>query len=288
MFGKFHTDRHYLLRYLLTWCLVLGGVTAVLWQPPGDTGHAWLLAITVGLIISARFDALLLSVVPAVLMTPAPLTTVLWLVVLLPLTWTVGIWAAVFVHNASHEQFRPRWLNRPLGELMCWALRTNLMGWTLVHGYHHRYADDPERDPHSPGRMTFWPYANQMGRASYLYLDARHREAHGLPAAYYLLPGIAGLVSFALMPLSWLMLLGPTAFAAIWLPILCAGWWLFTVINFHTHPIGADGHNHAVDLDGRGWHKAVNRIGFGVLHHAVHHRHAYAFDPRRAQTARSG
>lgn len=38
MFGKFHTDRHYLLRYLLTWCLVLGGVTAILWKPPTETG----------------------------------------------------------------------------------------------------------------------------------------------------------------------------------------------------------------------------------------------------------
>jgi fatty acid desaturase len=287
MFSKFYTERHYLLRYLLTWCLILGCLIAVLWNPPADTADAWLLAITVVLIISARFDALLLSVIPALLLTPEPLITALWLVLLLPLTWTVGIWAAVFVHNASHEQFRPHWLNRLLGEMMCWVLRTNLMGWTLVHGYHHRYADDPERDPHSPGGLPFWRYANQMGRVCYLYLDARHRETHGLPARYYLLPGIAGMTSFALMPLSWLMLLGPTLFAAVWVPIVCSGWWLFTVINFQTHPVGADGRNHAVNLDSRLWHKAVNRIGFGTLFHAAHHRNAYAFDPRRTPLGQS-
>lgn len=280
MFQRFFSQRHWLLGYLLAWCVILGVLTAVLWTPLSGPGQAWLLAITIVLIISARFDALLLSIIPAVLLTPAPLTTALWLVVLLPLTWALGVVAGVCVHNASHEQFRPRWLNRPLGELMCWVLRSNLMGWTLVHGYHHRHADDPQRDPHSPGNQTFWGYANQMGRVCYLYLDARHRETHHLPKSYYVLPGIAGAISFALMPLSWFMLLGPTAFAAIWLPILCAGSWLFIVVNFHTHPQGADGRNRTVNLNSRRWQQWTNRVGFGVLVHDAHHRHAHLFDPR--------
>lgn len=288
MFGKFHSDRHYLLRYLLTWCLVMGALTAILWNPPPGTANGWLLAVTLALILSFRFDALLLSIVPAVVMTPEPLTTALWLILLLPLTWAGGVWAAVFVHNASHGQFRPRWLNRPLGELMSWVLRTNLMGWTLVHGYHHRYADDLDLDPHCPRTMGFWQYANWMARASYLYLDARHRDRHGLPAFYYLLPGLAGFGSFALMSLSWMLLLGPILFAAVWLPILCSGWWLFIVINFYNHPVAADGRNRAVDLDSKLWHRTTNRIGFGVLYHAAHHQHARDFDPRRALATASG
>ena len=110
MFGDFFRDRHFLLRYLLAWCLILGVLTAALWKPLSGSGQAWLLAITVFMIVSGRFDTLLLSVVPAVLLTPSPLTTAVWLVALLPFTWAAGLLAGVFVHNASHEQFRPRWL----------------------------------------------------------------------------------------------------------------------------------------------------------------------------------
>jgi hypothetical protein len=127
--------------------------------------------------------------------------------------------------------------------------------------------------------MTFWRYANWMQSASMRYLDARHKEIHQLPAWYYVIAGVAALAGLALMPLSWLMLLGPAWFAAVWMPILCSGWWLFTVINYQTHPVGADGRNGPVDLDSRYWHRQVNRVGFGVLYHAVHHRNAQLFNP---------
>jgi len=63
------------------------------------------------------------------------------------------------------------------------------------------------------------------------------------------------------------------------MPTLCSGWWLFTVINYHTHPLGADGRNGASDLHSRAWHRILNRVGFGVLYHAAHHRNARLFNP---------
>lgn len=276
---KFRTQPYYLLCYMLGWVIVLGLVTAWFWTAPGSTGAGWLLVLTIALIISTRFDAMLIAVIPALLLTPAPLTTALWLVLLSPVTWALGVVGAVFIHNASHDQFRPRWLNPVIGELTGWFLRTNLLGWKLVHYYHHKHTDDPERDPHCPGTMTFWRYANWMQGASMRYLDARHQEIHQLPAWYYGIAGVAAVIGFALMPLSWFMLLGPTWFAAVWMPILCSGWWLFTVINYHTHPLGADGRNGAADLDSRAWHRIFNRVGFGGLYHAAHHRNARLFNP---------
>ena len=283
MFRKFRDQPWYLFRYMLVWTLVLGALSALLWSPPPSTAAGWLLALTIALVISTRFDAMLAALIPALALSPEPGTTLLWLVLLLPVTWSLGVVLAVFIHNASHDQFRPRWLNPVVGELAGWCLRVNLLGWKMVQYYHHRYADDPERDPHPPGTMRFWPYANSMQDAHYLH--ARHQELHGMSSWFYLLVGVVAFTGFALMPLSWYLLLGPTWFAAVWMPILLSGWWLYVVINYYTHPPGVDGRNHAVDLCARPWHRLVNRVGFGVLYHAAHHRNARLFNPRPASSA---
>lgn len=279
MFRKFRTQPEYLLRYMLGWALALCALTAAWWSPPDTAAAGGLLVLTIALIISTRFDAMLAALVPAMALSPDPWTTLAWLLVLLPITWPLGIVLAVFIHNASHDQFRPHWLNPVIGELAGWCLRTNLLGWKMVHYYHHKHADDPERDPHCPGTLAFWPYANWMQGASMRYLDARHKELHGMPGWFYGLAGALAVAGFALMPLSWYLLLGPTGFAAVWLPTLLSGWWLFTVINYQTHPVAADGRNHAVDLCARPWQRLVNRIGFGVLYHARHHHDARLFNP---------
>ena len=279
MFRRFRTQPWYLPRYMLGWAVAMGTLTAWLWSPPETAAAGWLLALMIAMIISTRFDAMLAALVPAVMLSPEPAVTLLWALVLLPLTWPLGILGAVFMHNASHDQFRPHWLNPVIGELVGWCLRTNLLGWKMVHYYHHKYADDPERDPHCPGTLAFWPYANRMQSASMRYLDARHKELHGMPGWFYGLAGALAVAGFALMPLSWYLLLGPTWFAAVWLPVLFSGWWLFTIINYQTHPVSADGRNHAADLHSRVWQRLVNQIGFGVLYHARHHRDARLFNP---------
>lgn len=285
MFRKFRGQPWYLFRYMLVWALALGALSALLWSPPPSAAAGWLLALTIALIISTRFDAMLVALIPAVALSPEPGTTLLWLVLLLPATWSLGVVLAVFIHNASHDQFRPQWLNPVVGELGGWCLRTNLLGWKMVHHYHHKYADDPAMDPHCPAAMAFWPYANWMQSASMRYLDARHKELHGMPGWFYGIAGGLALIGFALMPLSWYLLLGPTWFAAAWMPVLLSGWWLFTVINYYTHPVGAEGRNHAVDLCARPWHRLVNRVGFGVLYHAAHHGNARLFNPGPASSA---
>ncbi|MCC6295545.1 MAG: fatty acid desaturase [Pseudomonadales bacterium] len=278
MVRKFRTQPWYLMYYMLGWAVALGALSVWWWSPP-ETAAAGLLALMIALVISTRFDAMLAASVPAVMLSPDPAATLFLLALLLPLTWPLGILCAVFIHNASHDQFRPRWLNPVLGELVGWSQRTNLLGWKMVHHYHHKHADDPVMDPHCPGSMAFWPYANWMQRASMRYLDTRHKELHGMPDWFYGIAGGLALIGFALMPLSWYLLLGPTWFAALWMPTLCSCWWLFTVINYQTHPPGADGRNRAVDLYMRPWQRLVNRIGFGVLYHASHHRNARLFNP---------
>lgn len=277
MFAKFTEQPWYLLRYMVGWAVIMGGVTVLVWSTPETAAAGWLLALTIALIISTRFDAMLAALVPALALSPDPWATLALLLLLLPVTWSLGVVLAVFIHNASHGQFRPKWLNAVIGELAGWCLRVNLLGWKMVHYYHHRYADDPERDPHPPGTMSFWPYANSMQDAHYLH--ARHQELHAMPAWFYIMVGLVAFTGFALMPLTWYLLLGPTWFAAIWMPVLLSGWWLYAVINYYAHPVGADGANHAADLCTRGWQRLINLVGFGVLYHQAHHRNPDLFNP---------
>lgn len=278
MYQPFHQRPGYLLTYLACWALAVVVLAAV--SGFHFAGNYWYAAAVLGLLFTMRFDALLLAMIPALLMTPEPAHTLALTVVLLPLTWSGGVLAAVFIHNASHDQFRPSWLNRPLGELSCLWLRTNLLGWQVVHFYHHAHSDDPELDPHAPGGRGFWTYANGMQMRSVAYLDARHRQVHGRSAAYYRAVAAAGMLGFNLIPVAWMLVLGPTVFAAVWLPTLCSGWWLFTVINYYNHPRGANGANAPADLTHRSWHKLVNVVGFGILRHGTHHQRPDLFIPR--------
>jgi stearoyl-CoA desaturase (delta-9 desaturase) len=118
--------------------------------------------------------------------------------------------------------------------------------------------------------MLLWALA--LGALTALY---------GMPSRFYLSVGVVAFTGFALMLLGWYLLLGPTWFAAVWMPVLLSGWWLYAVVNYYTHPPGDDGRNHAVDLCTRPWHRLVNRVGFGILYHGAHHRNAQLFNPGR-------
>lgn len=278
MVNSFERRPLYLLAYVAPRALVVALAVAALlqWQ---EIGNWWLAALTLALLLCMRFDALLLALVPAALMADDPLAAVALGVVLLPLTWAAGIVSTVFIHNASHGQFRPRWLNPVLGECAAFVLHSNYLGWAMVHYYHHKHTDDPELDPHAPRDLAFWPYANGMLPRVVTYLDARHKELHNLPAWLNLATLVAGLLFLALSPLLWLLMLGPTWFFALWLPVVITGQWLITVINYQNHAADQPGPNHPIDLDRKLWHRLVNRIGFGVLYHEVHHRDATRFDP---------
>lgn len=78
--------------------------------------------------------------------------------------------------------------------------------------------------------MLLWALA--LGALTALY---------GMPSRFYLSVGVVAFTGFALMLLSWYLLLGPTWFAAVWMPVLLSGWWLYAVANYHTHLLGVDG-----------------------------------------------
>ncbi len=200
---------------------------------------------------------------------------------LLPATYLV-IMAHVFIHNASHGNF-PKAINRVVGELCGVVVWTKFASWEIVHRRHHRYSDDPERDPH-PAERGFWRYAvNTLIKVEkqlqQQYFDVHgdtpeNRRAEKVRSAWSFLTAVAVVAA-------WFVVLGPGLFFFVYLPAFVAA--ALFVIHFNWA-----GHNaHLPDrkiepanLD-TGWFWLGNRLFFGIYFHGNHHRMARAFNPMK-------
>jgi len=100
-------------------------------------------------------------------------------VLLLPVTYYVSIHIAVLMHNAAHTNFRPRWLNRALGEICGFLQGMGFLGWKTAHGIHHRCPDDSFFDVHPPLKEPFWKFVGEMKVMIIKGLGRNYRWAFG-------------------------------------------------------------------------------------------------------------
>jgi fatty acid desaturase len=200
---------------------------------------------------------------------------------LFPLVLYVHILLNVFIHNCCHGNF-PRAVNRLIGELAGLVVITRYASWEIIHQRHHRYSDDPERDPHHvmPSFVKFLYYTmlfnveRQLQNQAYDQFgdtpEMRRRER------------ARAVLSFATMLpllLAWYLLLGPHAFFFLFLPAQALGWIHVAHFNWATHNARSpDGDYHPVNLD-HGLYWLGNRIWFGLYMHANHHKRANIFNP---------
>lgn len=192
------------------------------------------------------------------------------------------IMAHVFIHNASHGNF-PKAINRVVGELCGVIVLTKFASWEVVHRRHHRYSDDPARDPH-PAERGYWRYAlntliNVEKQLQQQYFDVwgdtpETRRAEKVRSLLSFVSGVA-------IAAAWLALLGPGLFFIVYLPafVLAA---LF-VIHFNWSGHNAHVPNAKIEptnLD-TGWFWLGNRIFFGIYYHGNHHKVARLFNPMK-------
>ena len=100
-----------------------------------------------------------------------------WVPLLLVPGAYLAIMAHVFSHNASHGNF-PKAINRIVGEICGAIVVVKFASWEIVHRRHHRYSDDPERDPH-PAERHYWRYALNTLIKVEKQLRQEYFEVHG-------------------------------------------------------------------------------------------------------------
>lgn len=207
----------------------------------------------------------------------------LWHLALLPPAAYVMIMAHVFVHNASHGNF-PKAINRIAGELCGLLVLTKFASWEIVHRRHHRYSDDPERDPH-PAERGYWRYAWNTLINVEMQLRQEYYDTHGDTPEnrrYERWRARLSFISGACVFFCFFLILGKSAFLLVYLPAF-VGAALFVI---HFNWAGHNAHRPEfpvapADLD-YGWYWIGNRIFFGIYFHGTHHKLSMLFNPMKA------
>src|SRR5690606_5847103 len=148
--------------------------------------------------------------------------------------------------------------------------------WEIVHRRHHRYSDDPERDPH-PAERGYWRYAANTIVNVERQLQQQYFDVYGDTPQTRRYEKIRAFVSFAsgtLLIVVWFLLLVTGGCFGLFVPA-SIGAALF-VIHFNWC-----GHNaHTPDQPiapvnlYHGWYWLGNRLFFGIYYHGNHHKMA--------------
>ncbi|MBZ0118310.1 MAG: fatty acid desaturase [Sandaracinaceae bacterium] len=205
-----------------------------------------------------------------------------WTPLLLPAALYVLIMAHVFIHNASHGNF-PKAINRIVGEICGVLVLTRFASWEIVHRRHHRYSDDPLRDPH-PAERGYWRFAVNTIINVEKQLQQQYFDVYGdtpKTRRYERVRALWSFVSGTMLVVTFFFLLGPAGFFLLFVPA-SIGAGLFVIhFNWAGHNAHrADKPIAPADLD-YGWYWLGNRVFFGIYFHGTHHKMAMVFNPMR-------
>lgn len=202
---------------------------------------------------------------------------------ILPAIYIGGL-SAVFIHNACHGSFKPRWMNVVAGEVAGMHQLWGFMGWKLIHLMHHHYSDDLRYDPHPPADYTFMQFMKHMFLKSSQKVTERYREHYGETKRTIILHRILKPVFLSMAAcnvLFWFLLLGPTLFLWLYVPSYLFNHWIFSHVNYYSHPKDETGKTYAVNRDDTLYTKLGNVLWFGLYYHGNHHRKPLLFNPKK-------
>ena len=206
-----------------------------------------------------------------------------WMAWSFPLAVHIVVLCNVFIHNCTHGNF-PRPINRLVGELCGMVVLTRYASWEIVHRRHHKYSDDPERDPH-PVDPNFLKFSLRTFARVEEQLQQQYFDLHGgvtrKNRRHERWRAVLSFGASAALIYTWYRFLGAPIFLAMFLPLFAIGVLHILHFNWVTHdPTARSGQHRPVNTDS-GIYWFLNRIWFGIYCHANHHRYASLFDPRK-------
>ncbi|MCE2927943.1 MAG: fatty acid desaturase [Rickettsiales bacterium] len=207
-----------------------------------------------------------------------------WHLLLVPLAVYVGGVSAVWIHNATHGSFSPKWLNWVCGQIAGIHQLWGFTGWKLIHLLHHMYSDDEKLDTHPPKGMSLWQFGKIMFVYSSQQVSSRYREHWGDTPETRLIQQL-GLAVFLAMAavnlLFWFALLGANGFVFFFMPSYITNHLLFIDINYSAHPADPKtGETRPANLNHTPYYKLANFLWSGIYFHGNHHRKPLLFNPR--------
>lgn len=288
-YACFIHDRYYLLKYYLLNLTILGSGCLVLqlqWSRLQDFNHLWLWLIGLILFVLPNFSMIFFSGLfyLGLYLYSQPIVSISMALILILSGTFVGIVSASMIHNASHNNFRPKRINRFLGELNGLFQLSGFAGWTISHTIHHSSPDDPIFDAHPPGTLTFRNYQNLMGTQMKNNLTKKYFDTFGRTleteriwkTITILLPCVRYIRVLFVM-----MLLGPMAFTFFFATFKIVNALIFSDFNYRTHRPNQNGDIEILNLNHNLFYKFLNSISWGSYYHKNHHRKPNVLDPRK-------
>lgn len=291
VFMKFLRDPYFLLKYYLANFVVLSMVCVFIHLFTSRPQEFNFSALWIsGLILFAlpNFSLIFWSglyfVVLFLLSQPSDLSV--WVILLMSLGIAFGLLSAALMHNAAHGNFRPKWSNRAWGELCGLLQLTGFAGWTISHAIHHGNPDDPEKDAHPPGTMTFRQFVNEMGVMMKNNITRKYFDAVGCTpktkriwatVTYFLL------INRLLRVYTVMLIFGPLWFVFFYVPFKITNALIYADFNYRTHRPNSNGDYEALNLNHNLWFKGLNLLTFGSYFHKNHHRNPSIFNPKNVR-----
>lgn len=286
MYREFRKDRAYLTRYHAYSAIILLAVagTLVSLAPPKVE---YLVATLPGLILLAS------TRLPLVMMGTAYLIGALiwrgefefWQLIFVPLSVAATLVATGLIHNASHDNIRPRWLRHPIGELCGFFHLVGFRDWVVVHTLHHAHADDPEYDPHPPLDKSYWRFTLGMRESIVKVLVQDYFKHWGQSPEstkkLWWMGKFAMLGHWSKIAIWW-TLLPLSAFSLFFALSIALKMLHYAWFNYATHRKSSDGPT-ILNLDSPVY-KVANALSFGLYFHKNHHSNPRLFDPRRLKS----
>lgn len=212
-----------------------------------------------------------------------------WQLLLAPLGFWVGGMSVIFIHNATHDSFSTRWLNRFCGHLSGMHQLWGFTGWKLIHVFHHLYTDNADLDIHSPKGMTFGQYVRKMIYFPSQIISKKYYEHWGNTPKSHTIRKISFVLFLILLLCNltfWYLLLGPSGMLFFYLPSYIGAYFLFAHLNYYGHPVdNQTGETHPVNLDHGPYYWLANRCWVGIYFHLNHHKKPALFNPRHMPEA---
>lgn len=189
------------------------------------------------------------------------------------------------IHNPSHDSVRPRWLNRPVGELTGLYHMIGFPDWKIIHVFHHQHADNPELDPHPPGEKTYFEFLLSMRKIAAASFVSHYFRLFGQTedsARRLKWFARATRVDMLMRATFWYLVLGAQLFTYLFLASIGIKMMHYAWFNWSTHrPVNGEyktqNYNH--------WaYRFVNLISWNLYYHDNHHAQPSLFNPKKMVT----
>lgn len=287
MISNFRKDRLFLARYHFTSFAVISLINVVLCLTTSIAFKdlLWYLPL-VAVLSTTKIQYVIASFIYAALVSFFRTDFQAIYLLALPVAILMTFPLTAFLHNASHGSFNPKWLNRPVGEIVGVMQLSGFIQWKIVHVVHHMHSDDPQLDPHPPLNKGYWEFTKGMRESAINAYVKFFMKMHGKGEA-----AMDALKKFSLAAkldqssrvLLWLILLGPQIFTFLFLSSIVFKMFHYAWFNYSTHRPAA-GSTEIQNLNNR-FYRFVNTIGFGLYYHKNHHLAPLLFDPRTMKKA---